>query len=271
METILPPGYHLVCFMPSAFGAELGCDGADRTCNPSSSFTRRIWAGGKVIWSRDNPSRVGDTLTETTTLLSAEPKKTWDGVDMIVVRVGRKFENEKGVALIDERQVKFFFTTVVRAALTDIRNWLFRPELTGPPSLSPQSSAKALPEGISLLSTQLTYKFTLRPCLPGTHIRDFLQTPVSLFQFSALKFNGYKHHYSKQWCHEFEGHRDVVVHGPLNVINMLDLCGDTKAGSEKAIPKDIEYRATSPVYAEEAYRAVLESSDTGTASVKLWT
>jgi hydroxyacyl-ACP dehydratase HTD2-like protein with hotdog domain len=61
-----------------------------------------------------------------------------------------------------------------------------------------------------------------------------------------------------------------VVHGPLNLINMLDLWRDTRAGHGEATPRSIEYRALSPVYAEEPYRAVLENLDTGAASVKLW-
>src|SRR5271168_4480777 len=61
----------------------------------------------------------------------------------------------------------------------------------------------------------------------GSHTRDFTQTPVSLFRFSALTFNGHKIHYSKEWCQQVEGHRDIVVHGPLNLINMLDFWRDT--------------------------------------------
>jgi len=103
--TILPPGYHLGYFTPSAFEAELGGDGSDQVFNPSAPFTRRMWAGGKMIWFRDNSLRVGDTVTETTTLLSAEPKKKRNGEDMIVVEVEKRFENKNGVALIDKRQV----------------------------------------------------------------------------------------------------------------------------------------------------------------------
>jgi hypothetical protein len=103
--TILPPGYHLAYFTPSAFEAELGSDGSDQVFNPSVPFTRRMWAGGKMIWFQDNSLRVGDTVTETTTLLSAEPKRKRDGEDMIVVGVEKRVENKSGVALIDTRQV----------------------------------------------------------------------------------------------------------------------------------------------------------------------
>lgn len=101
--TPLPPGYHLVYFTPSGFESELGHDGSDRTFNPSPPFTRRMWAGGEMVWSRDNLLRVGDVVTETTTVVKAEPKRTRDGTDMIVVGVEKTFENEVGTALIDKR------------------------------------------------------------------------------------------------------------------------------------------------------------------------
>lgn len=90
----------------------------------------------------------------------------------------------------------------------------------------------------------------------GEYTQDFIQTPVSLFRFSALTFNGHKIHYNKEWCQTVEGHRDLVVHGPLNLINMVNLWRDVKGGS--AFPKKITYRATSPLYAGEKYRIVMD-------------
>ena len=93
----------------------------------------------------------------------------------------------------------------------------------------------------------------------GQHWRDFCQTRTSLFRFSALTFNGHKIHYLPEWCREVEGHRDAVVHGPLNLINMLDFWRDTsKSGDMEAAPASIAYRAMSPLYVEEPYRILLK-------------
>ena len=89
-------------------------------------------------------------------------------------------------------------------------------------------------------------------------MRDFLQTEVSLFRFSALTFNGHKIHYSKEWCREVEGHRHCVVHGPLNLINMLDFWRDIKGEGE--VPRGISYRAMAPLYVGEGYRLCMERS-----------
>ncbi|SPO06258.1 uncharacterized protein DNG_08947 [Cephalotrichum gorgonifer] len=231
--TALPPGYHLVYFTPSAFESELGRDGSDKTFNPSSPFTRRMWAGGEMIWSRDNLLRVGEVVIETTSVVKAEPKRTRDGTDMIVVGVKKRFENEAGTALVDKR------------------DWVFRPALTEPPVLTPRGEPKPFPT--------------------GAHTRDFEQTPVSLFRFSALTFNGHKIHYSKEWCRKAEGHRDIVVHGALNLINSLDLWRDSRGSGGDEFPTSIRYRATSPVYSGEPYRAVLEDSGAEDAEVKFWT
>lgn len=88
---------------------ELGADGTDASYNPDVPFTRRMWAGGEVLWPRGadgNPNllRVGQQVQETTRVLSAESKvvkKT--GEDMIVVGVEKEFSNEHGVSIIDRR------------------------------------------------------------------------------------------------------------------------------------------------------------------------
>jgi hydroxyacyl-ACP dehydratase HTD2-like protein with hotdog domain len=225
--TPVPPGYHLVYFTPSIVESELGLDGTDRTVNPLSPFTRRMWAGGELKWTQSAKSllRVGQEVQETTTLLSAEPKKLKNGGEMLVVGVEKTFSNEHGVAL------------------TDKRSWVFQPALT------PDNPIKASP------------RLPEQPLPTSTHQRDFRQTDTTLFRFSALTFNGHKIHYNKEWCREVEGHRDAVVHGPLNLINMLDFWRDTaREGDTEAVPTSITYRAMSPLYVGETYRILLDES-----------
>jgi hydroxyacyl-ACP dehydratase HTD2-like protein with hotdog domain len=96
-------------------------------------------------------------------------------------------------------------------------------------------------------------------------VRTFCRDEVTLFRFSALTFNGHRIHYDKPWAVGVEGHRNVVVHGPLNLISMLDLWRDKVAESRVGVPEtgvvmpaSIGYRATSPVYAGEGYRIILD-------------
>ncbi|KAI4091677.1 MAG: hypothetical protein LQ339_008089 [Xanthoria mediterranea] len=233
--TPLAPGYHLVYFTPIALPDELGQDGTDISFSPAEPFTRRMWAGGEMNWEKGNPLRIGDEAVETTRLVSAEPKTGRTGEEMIIVRVEKAFENANGPTLVDKR------------------DWVFRTKLSGPALLLDVRECNSQPPS---------------PQNASQESRDFLQTAVSLFRFSALTFNGHKIHYSQPWAREIEGHRGIVVHGPLNLINMLDYWRDVQ-DDDHSIPHSIRYRATAPFYAREAYRALMEKG-AGTTSIKLW-
>ena len=237
--TPLPPGYHLAYFTPAALPGGLGQDGTDISFSPAEPFTRRMWAGGRLSWEKENPLRIGDEATETTKLVAAEPKITRAGEEMIVVGVEKTFENVGGLALVDRR------------------DWVFRPRLAGPPP------SRDYPESVARDDDALLP-------VPGSSqkSREWVQTAVSLFRFSALTFNAHMIHYSRPWCREVEGHREIVVHGPLNLINMLDFWRDEQV-DDYMIPKSIKYRAMAPFYAGESYRALLER-DADSTSIKLW-
>ena len=236
--TPIPPGYHLVYLTPAALPEELGSDGTDISYSPGEPFTRRMWAGGKIEWQKGNPLRIGDEAIETTKLVSAEPKMTRAGEEMIVIGVEKTFENSRGLSLVDKR------------------DWVFRTQLSEhepsedyPKTIGPDSKPLPSPD-------------------KSFNSRDFLQTPISLFRFSALTFNGHMIHYSQPWCRKVEGHREIVVHGPLNLINMLDFWRDAQEDDHE-IPQSIGYKATAPFYAGEPYRALMEKDNT-TTSIKLW-
>jgi hydroxyacyl-ACP dehydratase HTD2-like protein with hotdog domain len=189
--------------------------------------------------------RVGDVATEVTKVLSCEPKvirKT--GESMLVVGVEKEFRNSK-----DE------------LCVLDRRNWVFRP------ALDPSKPASLVPKPPELSSAEL------HEATKGKIIREYNRTEATLFRFSALTFNAHRIHYDKPWATEVEGHRNVVVHGPMNLIAMLDLwrdervvsqdqgVGSTAARNNLVFPQKIEYRATSPVYAGEAYRVTMNGEE----------
>ena len=236
--TPVPPYYHLAYFTAPFLESELGLDGTDKSYNPDPPFTRRMWAGGSVSWPGANPKlrernylRVGEEVMEETKVVSCEPKvirKT--GAPMLVVGIEKTFSNEHGIAVVDRRQ------------------WAFRE------ALDPENPPKMVPKPPVRSEHELPQ---------GNNVRRFCQTPVTLFRFSALTFNGHKIHYSEPWCRDVEGHRGLVVHGPMNMINMLDLWRDLRGGGEDVVPKELRYRATSPVYAGEGYRVVIDASSEG--------
>lgn len=266
-DTPVPPGYHLVYFTPAFLENELGADGTDASYNPKSPFTRRMWAGGEVLWPRGadgkpNLLRVGQEVRETTRVLSATPKvvkKT--GEDMIVVGVEKEFSNEHGISVIDRRSVMDHYRLYVgsventNGVVRSGRNWVFRKAL-------PPPSASTLASTAPVSTSHLTQASASSISTDGnTHTKTYVQSPVTLFRFSALTFNPHKIHYSLPWARDVEGHKDIVVHGPLNLISILDLWRDTQgqgADPTALIPRSISYRATSPLYAGDEYKIVLQ-------------
>ncbi|KAJ9654259.1 hypothetical protein H2198_006659 [Neophaeococcomyces mojaviensis] len=241
--TPLPAGYHLAYFTPAQLPGILGLDGTDASFNPDHPFTRRMWAGGSVHWPGADPSgstkhylKVGDVATEITRVLSCEAKtirKT--GETMLVVGVEKHFLDEKD-----------------NLCVVDKRNWVFRK------ALDPSRPAKIPPKAAELPRSEIEEQNQ------GMVVREFKRDVVQLFRMSALTFNAHRIHYDLPWATNVEGHRNVVVHGPLNQISMLDLWRDEMVRAGKStdsdgivFPKELSYRATSPVYAGEAYRILM--------------
>lgn len=106
--TPLPPGYHLVYFLPTTLESALGPDGTDTTFNAPPPFTRRMWAGGRLRWTPGVPLRVGEEVEERTRLVGATAKRSrGTGAEMVVVEVEKEFWGPKGLALVDRRSWVF--------------------------------------------------------------------------------------------------------------------------------------------------------------------
>lgn len=140
-------------------------------------------------------------------------------------------------------------------------NWIFRPFLSAQPTAPNLDLNLDAPQTV--------------PLPTGPKTLDLTQTPESLFRFSALTFNGHKIHYNREWCRQVEGHRNLVVHGPLNLICLVDFWRMTVGGkamedSGAALyPRRVKYRNTSPVYVNDLYRIILESESEKTIEARI--
>ncbi|KAI2634025.1 hypothetical protein GGS21DRAFT_124830 [Xylaria nigripes] len=224
--TPLPPGYHLVFLTPLGVEAELGEDGTDSVFNAPAPFSRRMWAGGRMRWEKED-LRVGDSVEERTRLVSAVAKKSRDGADMVIVGVEKQFWGPRGLALVDER------------------SWIFRPLANG---ASP-AAEKALRDAVVTLPSSVE-DVSQDGAYPQRNLRWSM---MGLFRFSALTFNAHKIHYDTAWSTAIESHPACVVHGPLNLINMLDYWRDFCAAKGRRV-KEISYRAVAPLYVGEKYQ-----------------
>lgn len=237
--THIPPGYHLVYFTPSDLESELGADGTDQTFSPPAPFSRRMWSGGIVQWNPENPLRVGDLVTEKTRLLGVSTKVDRDGKPMLLAKVGKVFYNKKAWAVKEER------------------SWLFLKPFEIDPTKSVQGKPKSGLRPPSMVMDIASQPFPVRVLRWSTR---------ALFRFSALTFNAHMIHYNDPYTKDIEGRSGIVVHGPLNLINMMDYWRDVHGQDGKVQPVEVKYRATSPVHATERYHILTTSTPSGSTA-----
>ncbi|MDE0096201.1 MAG: MaoC family dehydratase N-terminal domain-containing protein [Gammaproteobacteria bacterium] len=75
-------------------------------------------------------------------------------------------------------------------------------------------------------------------------------SPLLLFRYSALTFNGHRIHYDIDYCRDVEGYPGLVFHGPLTATLLLDLLTD-EAGQENI--RNFRFRAMSPLFADRPF------------------
>lgn len=114
----------------------------------------------------------------------------------------------------------------------------------------------------------------IKPLHKPTFSHELTPTAALLFRFSALTWNAHRIHLDKQHCREVEGYRNLLVHGPLSLILMLEVLGrylvekktlPTRSGHPKAERRivEIEYRNIAPLYAEEPMRVCGKEKEGG--------
>ncbi|MEO8684748.1 MAG: MaoC family dehydratase N-terminal domain-containing protein [Devosia sp.] len=94
--------------------------------------------------------------------------------------------------------------------------------------------------------------------------RNITPSPVQLFRYSALTFNGHRIHYDVDYARTVEGYPGLVFHGPLIATLLLDLAIQGSGGRQ---PAAYEFRALSPIAGSAPFR--IEGSSTA-AGADLW-
>jgi 3-methylfumaryl-CoA hydratase len=74
-------------------------------------------------------------------------------------------------------------------------------------------------------------------------------SPLLLFRYSALTYNGHRIHYDRNFCGA-EGYPGLVVHGPLTATLLLDLIRDNCPGRRI---EHFQFRAVSPLFDTSDY------------------
>ena len=88
-------------------------------------------------------------------------------------------------------------------------------------------------------------------------------SPVQLFRYSALTFNGHRIHYDRKYATKAEGYPGLVVHGPL-LATMLSLFAERNSGRQL---RKYSFKGKRPVFDSDDFS--LTGSFSGRDSAKL--
>lgn len=225
----LPPGWHWLYFHSASRRSELGPDGHEVRGGflPPVPLPRRMWAGGRLRFL--GGLELGEVVRRTSTVASVEHKEGRSG-PLVFVGVRHRISSEGGRLAIDEVQ-----DLVYRDGSDPVESLAGRSAPAHPPSEPPEWS------------------------------ESFSADAVTLFRFSALTFNSHRIHYDVRYATEVEGYRDLVVHGPLTALLLLD------AGSRwiGAPPRSFSYRATGPLFCGEEF-TIAGRATRGSDEAVLW-
>ncbi|MGO4813995.1 MaoC family dehydratase N-terminal domain-containing protein [Cupriavidus sp. 2MCAB6] len=96
--------------------------------------------------------------------------------------------------------------------------------------------------------------------------REVVPDPVLLFRFSALTFNGHRIHYDHPYVTAVEHYPDLIVHGPLLAVLLLDL---VRRNLPDATVSSFSFKGVRPTFVPQRFYVCGKRSGDG-KSVELW-
>ncbi|KAL8791493.1 MAG: hypothetical protein Q9213_000110 [Squamulea squamosa] len=232
----MPQPYHLIYFPTPTRLSSLYPDGTDAIHAPGPPFTRRMWAGGDITFDdhlnfRSTRFRCKESITDVNI-------KGNEGEEKIYVSIRRRIGFGTSDLARHCNSISEFEDPIV-----ENRKLVFMRDR----------------------SNRLKTPTASQDVLKFPHMADakhtFIPTPALLFRFSALTFNAHAIHLDKKYCQEVEGYRNLLVHGPLTLVLMLQFltermrsmhgAGKLTEKSHDQIITFVAYRNIAPLYAEE--------------------
>ncbi|KAH7386996.1 hypothetical protein DE146DRAFT_190064 [Phaeosphaeria sp. MPI-PUGE-AT-0046c] len=250
--SILPLGHSLVYFNTAMPVDQLLPDGTDPLQSPGEPWTRRMWAGGSMELNTEQYYHANRGFTAGSDMICAERiqdvqlRGHGDAVK-IFVTLHRRFARWDSLHGQDAPQASFeqqlHSDEWGKALLKEERNLVFLTD-------------KTAAEHESIRAGQFVPVRYLES--PGNPDFSHTLTPTRslLFRYSALTLNAHLIHLDREYARNVEGHRNLLVHGPLSLTLMLHaICGHVKAKTKnRRIVESIRYRNLAPLYCDEEMR-----------------
>lgn len=209
----LPPGWHGVFFPPSLALGDLRPDGTPE----DDGVTPPIALPRRMFAGEDiefhRPIRFGEELTLTATLGDLTEKEGRSG-KLVFVTVDKVLAGDDGIPAATVHWHDVFLD--------------LPPADAPPPRRQPGPGTWEWEESHAVDATQL-------------------------FRFSALTWNSHRIHYDRAWAREVERYPDLLVHGPLVELLLLDAARRHADG--RAIAR-FRMKAAAPVFVDMPFRIV---------------
>ena len=233
----LPLGWHWLYFRQPCRASRLASDGHEVRGDfmPDVDLPRRMWAGGTLRSLR--PVALGERAELRSEIASITEKRGRSG-RLAFVTVGHTVLQE-GRPCVEEEQVIVYRESAPRPSAATARPQAAR-EKAAAPGRGGGTAAAAAGRDVATGSGGRA-----DPVPEWTE--TFLPTTVTLFQFSALTYNGHRIHYDHPYVTQQEGYPGLLVHGPLTALLLLD-------AAQRHSPRPVRrfrYRALAPLFADQ--------------------
>ncbi|KAF7186212.1 Mesaconyl-C(4)-CoA hydratase [Pseudocercospora fuligena] len=227
-------------------------DGTNPDHFPGEPFVRRMWAGGKVTWNNDRPLRLDGGVgvcAEFIRDVSTKGEKVFVEIERRIAKASKEEIEGLGEAW-QNQDVKRDLEHRVRQRL-----WRNEGEDFGPASILERRTLVFMRSRTPEEATTEAAKSASKMLKPEHDTPDYTHLltpdPKLLFRFSALTFNAHAIHLDPLYSRDVEGHKNILVHGPLSLTFIITLLSQHLAKEGNQVIRSIEYRNTAPLYCGE--------------------
>lgn len=220
-----------------------------------------MWAGGSLLYNNDNPLLLDNSravcvegIRDVSVKGNSGNEKVFVGIERRMATLTEEEEYAMGQANDDPLKVPELEEQIRQrlwmpsdsdfgpCSIIERRNIVFMRDLT--PEAAKEAVAAANEPGKML-----------KPKHPPEFAHSFIPDAQLLFRFSALTFNAHAIHLDPQYCQQVEGHKHLLIHGPLSLTLLLTMLREELAKQKvKQKIKSVEYRNLAPLYAYDSLK-----------------
>ncbi|KAH8725187.1 hypothetical protein GQ44DRAFT_616351, partial [Phaeosphaeriaceae sp. PMI808] len=255
---IVPIGHHLIWFNKQLPPDQLLPDGTDPFTSPGEPWVRRMWAGGSIKMKPADYYHNTRGFAIDSNVVCAER----------IVNVQLKGQGDAAKLFVDIER-RFARQDMLQSNSQGPRSkdpqWSFRIQMLksdwGPAMLREQRQLVFLKEKTpaelaSIKAGELSPVKYLDPPKNPDFSHKLKPTSSLLSLYSTLTFNAHLIHLDREYARNVEGHRNLLVHGPLALTLLLRAMSgyiEAETNGERVV-EDIEYRNLAPLYCDEEMR-----------------